>query len=444
MSQHRGTPAESLPRSGVHEVFCGVEALRQAGMDVLSLHIAEPTARPEPAVLEAMARALGEPFTYTSVHGLPAFNAALREKLEERNGIAAEPDWIFVCPGATQGMLAIERLLAYPGAQILLPSLHWPLHLQQALLAGFVPRFYDLGADFLPDPAAVAAAVTPWTRALFLNSPHNPTGAVYGRARLEALLEIARRHDLAVISDEAYEDFVYDGEHVSPAALERDLPPAERRVFSVFSFSKSHGLGTGRLGYVVAPNARAARALNVVQEVSIMAPTTLLQFAGEAAVRSAAGPARLRRAIRGNRDRVLKPLLGSGLLHTLPSGGWYTLLDLAGQDLPADRFAADLLECAGVAIVPAASFALRPRVDASGAVVAAPADPLTRRMARIAYSGPEAELAEGIRRIIEFMGVVGPSRNAAASAAHAVPAALAAPRLVAAVAGGAATGGRNP
>jgi len=372
--------------------------MERAGKSILPLHIAEPTNSPSPAVIAALHDALDKPFVYTSVHGLPEFAEAIIQKLKTVNGIEVPVDHIFVCPGASQGMLSLERMLASEGGEILLPSIHWPLHLQQALVAGFRPRFYPLVHDFQVDVNAVEAAATDDTRVLFLNSPHNPTGAVYSEDTLRDLLALARRRDWMIISDEAYEDFVYDGEHVSIASLERDVSPEQRRVYSVFTFSKSHALGTCRLGYIVAPNQEAADAFTIVQEASIMAPSTLIQIAGIAALGNTEEVAKTRQRIRENRELLL-PLVERGMLRTFPAGGWYTLIDLAPH--AGAPFAEQLLAETGVALVPADGFALRPKFH-EGQLISAEPDADVARLVRIAYSGHQADLKEGLRRLIEL------------------------------------------
>ena len=159
-----------------------------------------------------------------------------------------------VTPGSTEALIASMEIALHPGDDILLPEIYWPNYVQQTLLASARPVFYPLGAGYQPDVEGVRRAITPKTKAILINSPSNPTGAVIPEATLRALYAIAREHDLWIISDEAYEDIVFDATQVSPASFERDLPEEERRVFSLYTFSKSYAMTGFRLGYIAAPS----------------------------------------------------------------------------------------------------------------------------------------------------------------------------------------------
>lgn len=306
-------------------------------------------------------------------------------------------------------------MLATPGAEILVPSPHWPLHLQQCLLAGLRPRPYPLATDWSLDLEAVERAITPRTCAILLNSPGNPTGAVQTRSALSGLLDLARAHDLYILSDEAYEDFVYVGEHVSIAALERDLPPSARRVFSVFSFSKSHGMGTFRLGYVLTPNAATADALTEVQETSIMVPPTLTQRVALAALGCRDRVRALASNLAANRESM-RALVKAGLLRTLPAGGWYVLVDVSSSGLSGVDFAHSLLLEAGVAVVPAVGF-FRTAETTDDGYVARTTAPRGHEYVRLAFSGDREITARGIDRLVRHVEKLRARYGVAANAA---------------------------
>ena len=390
-----------IPPSCLHEVFNLVEAREAAtGRRCVRLHVGEPQFGPPAEVVEALVRAVREGRTqYGSVQGLLELRTALVAKLQARNGIRTSEDNVFVCPGSTQGLAAVMRSLAGPGAGILIPSIHWPIYLQQSIMSGLEPVFYPLDAGYRVDVDAVARAATPGVRVLLVNSPANPTGAILDARTRAALLELARSRGWMVISDEAYEDFVYDGDHGSMAALEQDCPEASRRVFSVFTFSKSHAMTGYRLGYIVTPNGEAAAALRAVQEASIVAPSTPVQVAGLGALGLDEGLRERCRQMRATRDRLLGPLVEDGLLEELPRGGWYALLNVARAGVEASRFAAALLDRHDVAVAPAAGFALRPvRSAADGRPTFAP-DPAASHLVRIAFCGDPADLERGIAHL---------------------------------------------
>ncbi|MGW1373906.1 pyridoxal phosphate-dependent aminotransferase [Streptomyces sp. NPDC002446] len=398
--------AGSIPSSCLHRIFRAAEAKEaEEGAEVVKLHVGDPYFDPSEDVAEAFIDAVRRGETkYTGVEGLPELRAAVVEKLRADNEVDSAVSRLLISPGSCQGLASLLQSLAEPGAEILLPELHWPVHLQQSLLAGFRPVLYSLGTDLRPDPETIAAAATPRTRVLLINSPANPTGAVLDRGEISALLELARARGWHVISDEAYEHFLYEREHLSVASLERDVPVDERIVHSVFSFSKSFAMTGYRLGYVALANDRAADVMKVSQEANIIGTSTPVQYAGIAALNSRADAAATnRKLVQRNRDVALPPLIQAGLLRELPAGGWYAMLDVGRTGLDAETFATRLLERKGVAVVPGNGFAMRPELDDRGRVRSYDYAPWARHLVRIAFCVDPAWLETGVRKIVEFV-----------------------------------------
>lgn len=398
--------AGSIPSSCLHGIFRAAEAReRQTGEEVVKLHVGEPYYTPTDDVAEAFVAAVRRGDTrYMGIEGHVDLREAIVEKLRVDNGIDTTASRVLVTPGSCQGLFSLLKTLAEPGAEILLPELHWPVHLQQALLAGFRPVLYPLGEDFRPDPEVIAAAATPRTKVLLINSPANPTGVVLDADEIGALLGLARGRGWHVISDEAYEHFCYEREHLSVASLERDLPVDERIVHSVFTFSKSFAMTGYRLGYVALANDRAADVMKVVQEANIIGTSTPVQHAGIAALKSRADAAATnRKAVQRNRDVALPALVQAGLLRELPAGGWYAMLDVAKTGLDAETFALRLLESKGVAVVPGNGFAMRPTLDDQGRIVSHDYAPWARSLIRIAFCVDPAQLETGVRLLLDFV-----------------------------------------
>ncbi|MER7080134.1 aspartate aminotransferase [Saccharopolyspora kobensis] len=402
--------AGSIPSSCLHSIFHAAERKEQeTGVGVVKLHVGDPYFSPSGNVADEFVAAVRRGDTkYTGPEGLPALRAAAVDKLREDNGVDSAVSRLLISPGSAQGLAALLQSLAEPGAEILLPELHWPVHLQQSLLAGFQPVLYPLGTGFRPDPERIAAAASPRTRVLLINSPANPTGVVLERAEIAALLELARSRGWHVISDEAYEHFCYEREHLSVASLERDVPVDERIVHSVFTFSKSFAMTGYRLGYVALANDRAADVMKVVQEANIIGTSTPVQHAGIAALSSRADAAATnRKLVQRNRDAVLPQLVQAGLLNELPAGGWYAMLDVARTGLDSEEFALRLLESKGVAVVAGNGFAMRPDVDERGHIRSHDFAPWARHLIRIAFCVDPAELETGVQRLLEFVGECG-------------------------------------
>jgi aspartate aminotransferase len=396
--------ASTIPSSELHRVFRDTEDReRVSGVPVTKLHVGEPYFTPPPEVAGALAQAVTRGSTsYTAVEGLLELRERLVAKLTGENGVDTEVSRVFVTPGSCQGLAALMQVVAETGMEILLPELHWPIHLQQALLAGLRPVFYPLGRDYRLDPESVLAAATPNTKVLLINSPANPTGAVLDAATLRSLLDMARGRGWQIISDEAYEHFVYEGEHVSTASLERDVPVSERIVHSVYTFSKSLAMTGYRLGYLSTADERTARAVRIVQEANLIAMSTPIQYAGLEALRLRQVVRENRAMVLANRDTALPALCDAGLLPKLPAGGWYAMLDVAPTGLTAEEFAGRLLETRNVAVVPGTGFALIPRLDARGRVMSAEPAPWSRHLIRIAMCVAPRVLRDGVGELLEF------------------------------------------
>jgi aspartate aminotransferase len=201
-------------------------------------------------VKTAMARAIADNHShYVQTTGIPRLRELIAAKLRSTNGIPVDDvEDVLVTNGGIHGLYILCRSLLEPGDEVLIPDPAWPPAAGNILAARGVPVGYKLheATGWQPDLDEVEAAITPRTRILYLNSPSNPTGGVLTRACLERLAAIAERHGLWVISDEAYEDVVFDGTHVSIASL----PGMYERTFPLYTFSKSYAMTGLRLGYI--------------------------------------------------------------------------------------------------------------------------------------------------------------------------------------------------
>jgi aspartate aminotransferase len=375
-SRERST---ALAASSLHQIH---RLVQERGGGTIALHVGEPHIRMPGPVAEAFARAIRDDQTrYTDAPGLPALRDAIAEHLAD-NG-APDPGHIFVTPGSCQAIAAVLQSMSADGAIAFLPEIHWPMHLQQVLLAGFRPRFLPMTPEALED------AYEPHVRVIIVNSPANPTGEVADDGTLAAIHAWAVRHRVLVISDEAYEDFVYEGTAPRLAAFDSALPEDERVVFSVHTFSKGFSMTGCRLGYVAAPSARRAELLCRVQEAVLIAPCTPVQYAGLAALRQRSHLPRHHDYVRATRDEVIPLLDRAGLLWASPAGGWYALLDLSSRAGDSGVFVLDLLDQAGVALAPGHGFL--------------PAGhPLARRVARLTLCAERETTVEGVRRLLAF------------------------------------------
>jgi aspartate aminotransferase len=372
------SPARRLadvPRSGIRA------AIETPAADVIDLASGDPSF-PTPAhISEAAAQAARSGQThYTHGRGEIRLREALARKLEVENELSGvDPGLdIVVTSGGLNGLAASFQALLDPGDEVLVPEPGFANYAAQVMLAGGRPSPVPLLPErqWSYDFEALARAVTTRTRILVVNSPSNPTGAVLARTELEALAEFAARHDLIVVSDEAYEELVYTGSHHSFAACEG----ARDRTVSVFSMSKTYAMTGWRVGYVVAPAALAAE-IAKVQEHLIGCPSSVSQAAAFAAVTGAKEPVfEMVAEYRRRRDLVVAGLQEAvGVTCVTPAGALYAFPHFAS--LGADPAAA-LLERARVQVVPGEAFGgnARPYV-------------------RLSFAGDTADLQKGLARI---------------------------------------------
>src|SRR5438105_10167081 len=373
-------PAES-EHSGIREI--GNEALRTPG--AIQLHVGQPNFNTPKHIGEAGKRAIDEGKTfYTHTQGLLSLRARLVAKLERVNGIRVTPDRIATAPGGVGAIAAVFASVLEPGHEVLLPDPGWPNTRIMLSWTGTRGVFYPCPAagGFLPDLDALERLITPRTKLLLINSPNNPTGAVYPRPVIERLIEVAQRHNLGLLSDECYDQILLDGDWTSPASL----APEDPRIASVFTFSKTYAMTGWRLGYV-AGSAELMDTVTKVLESNSSCVSTISQVAAEAALD---GPqdcvGEMVGAYRRRRDLVAGILQDAELLIARPTGAFYIMADVSPAGLPARELAFKLLREREVSVAPGTAFG-----QVAGQAV------------RISLASSDSDLEEGVRRLGEFV-----------------------------------------
>ena len=408
--------SQLIPFSPIRTMFRLADEMERAGGGpVYRLHVGDPDFAPPPAVVEATASALRAGKThYAPTAGVQELRVAIAEKARTRNGLKADTEQVIITPGSTQALFATLEILFGPGDEVLIPEIYWPNYVQEVLLLGGRPVFYPLGAGYQPELGALKGLITPRTRAIMINSPSNPTGAVFPEATLRAMYETARDHDLWVLSDEAYEDFVFSGTHISPGSFEASLPESERRVFTLFSFSKSYAMTGFRLGYVIAPTLYAATLLRKCQEPLVASAGMPIQWGALGALLDPirdAGVGTMRDAYRRRRAIALEILRPAGMADYTPEGAFYIMADTSATGMTGDEFAVALLKEERVAVAPGTGFAILPRFGADGSIQAEPSptgapeyptNPKASHRVRIAFCVSDEELKEGLARMVRF------------------------------------------
>lgn len=337
-------------------MYAKAAALEGEGRDLVHLELGKPHADTPAHIKEATIRALrAGNVHYSDLQGVPALRRALAGKLREANGLDVGPSDILVTNGLTHASFAAFLALLDPGDEAILLEPYYPQHVGKIELAGarVVTAKLDAARGFAIDAAAIEAAVTPRTRMIVLVNPVNPTGRVYTREELQALADVAIRHDLLVVSDEVYEEIVFDGNrHVSIASLDG---MAERTV-SMFAFTKSFAMDGWRLGYLAAPR----WAMPGLLKITANDATHVNTFIQAGALAAVTGPPEVLDGLvaedRHKRDLVVQRLNQMpGVTCALPEGTIYAFPDIRGTGLAAQVLADRLLAEAGV-VVEAGSF----------------------------------------------------------------------------------------
>ncbi len=329
-----GTPRGSLPSHAIDRIALGgivsvrdrLLELQAKGRPIMRLESGDPSFDIPVHVREALEKALRDGHThYTAGAGIPRLRQAALAKMREQNRIAVDGvGSVLVTNGAMHGLYITFRALVGPGDEVIIPDPTWTETADNVLLAGgtAVRCRLDPAGGYRYDPAAIEALVSERTRAIVVNSPHNPTGVVLDRETLAGILAVAERHDLFVVSDEAYEHVIFDGrEHVSPGAL----PGGEKRVISIFSLSKSFAMSGLRLGYLAVNDAQLCERMQKLLRCTINGVNSATQHAGAAALEGPpAATEEMNRVYENRRDVLLAGLRRTRHLEPLaPQGAFY-------------------------------------------------------------------------------------------------------------------------
>lgn len=379
--------AAHVPEVPVNQIREITEAAwRTPGAIVLS--IGEPGFPLPRHVLDAGMACLDRDETnYTPNAGIPALREAFAARFRERAGLDGSrigADRVYVVDGAQQGLHFVMSLLLSPGDEVLIPNPGYPTFAMTGRLLNAVPVRYPLypDHDFQPRIQDIEELITDRTRVLILNSPSNPLGAVLSEDLTRDLVDLARRRDLWIISDECYEAFTYDVPHVSPARFDSDVP-GEARVFTSLTLSKTYGLTGLRIGALVCPPG-LERTMNNVMEAIVSCVASPSQYAALAAL---TGPqdyvSEAHAHYRANRDSASAVLAAKGIPFLSAQGAFYLWADVShASDGDVRAWTRQFLGDSGVALAPGTAFGS-----------------IGEGWVRIALCGSQADLVEGVSRL---------------------------------------------
>lgn len=371
--------AAQLPPQGIRVIM---DLAWQIG-DCIHLEVGEPDFTTPTHIVEAAVEAARGGFhKYTPNAGISDLRQAIARKMAWYNGMVVAPEQVCIHPGAVAGIASVMMALVDPGDQILVPGLSWPNGEMNVRLMHGVPVPYSLEREngFLPDLAELERLVTSHTKALLINSPGNPTGAVFPEHVAQDLAEFCKRHDLWLISDEIYEQIVFDAPHVSPGRF------APERTITISGLSKAYAMTGWRLGYSVSPPEIAAVIVKL-QEPLFSCTNSLAQKAAVAALTGSQERVQvMRQAYQARRDLAVAVLREHGLYRYTPQGAFYIMVDVSAAGTDSNAVARQILQEERVAVAPGEAFG-----------------PNGRGLVRISLANSEANLREGLERIGRFL-----------------------------------------
>jgi aspartate aminotransferase/aminotransferase len=379
-----------IQRSPIRTIF---DSAGRIG-DAIHLEIGQPDFPIPPHVVEAAVQAARGAFTgYTANAGMWELREAVTVKLARVNKLHVKPQNVMITIGAMQAVFASMAVLLDPDDEILLPNPGYGNFVMASQVIHAVQKSYPTIADqgFVPDFDALEKLVTPRTKAMLVCSPSNPTGAVYSEETLRACLAFCQRHDLYLISDETYDELIFEGEHFSPACWDTD-----GRVISIYTVSKTYAMTGWRVGYAVASEV-IVNAMAKIQEPVVSCVNTVAQYASIAALLGPQDDAKDMLAhYRRRRDLAVRVAQENGLTVSYPHGAFYMLVDISSQPLSSTEFCQQLLECEHVAVAPGASFGS-----------------LCERYVRISLCASEEALSEGLARLARYLHATAPTAREA-------------------------------
>lgn len=357
---HLASRVKTLSASATLELNARVAELRAAGVDVISLGAGEPDFPTPPEAIAAASAFIAKGMVhYTHSNGLPELRAAAAESLSRSTGVGWTAEQVVVTCGAKEGMALALMALAGAGDEVLVPTPSWISYEPMVAIADarVVRLPCDEASQWKLQPGTLAAALTPRSRALVLNTPNNPTGSVYTQAELAALGRVLEGRDVVVVSDEIYSPFVYEGRHVSPAAI----PGLAGRTVVVNGVSKSHAMTGWRIGFLTGPQpiVEAVGKLKGHITSNAAAPS---QHAALAALRSGDGWSRLMAEAFARRRKAAVEALRRlpGVSVQAPAGAFYVFPRVdalyGGPVRGSHDFCRRLLDEARVAVVAGADF----------------------------------------------------------------------------------------
>jgi len=368
------------------EAAARARALEAQGRDIIHLEIGEPDFDTPENIREAAKRALDDGYThYGPPLGQPRLRGAIAHDASMRKRFPVDPANVVVTPGAKPIMYYAILALIEPGDEVIYPDPGFPIYESMTRFAGGTPVPVALREenDFRMDPAEIRAAVTPRTKLIIFNSPHNPTGSVLTEAEIRAIADVALENDITVLADEIYARGIYEGEHHSIAAL----PEMAERTIVLDGFSKAYAMTGWRLGYAILPSSL----VEPFSKLIINSVSCTSSFEQIAAVEALTGPQdsveQMVQEFRARRALIVDGLNAiPGFRCRMPAGAFYVFPNVAGTGMNGSELADKLLYDGGVCVLSGTAFG-KVGVD----------------HIRISYANSRENLSRALERIAEVV-----------------------------------------
>lgn len=374
--------SKGAPAWGVHTQG---RQMKEAGDDIILLTIGDPDFDTPEAVVDAAVASLRCGRThYTPLLGEESLRSAIAQHHGDVTGQTVQPENVIVVAGAQCGLYAAAMCTLEPGDQVVVLDPTYSTYPYVFGAAGAEAVFVSLRPErnFQVDPDDVAAAITERTKAILLNTPHNPTGAMVHRCEMEALTHLCQDHDLWMITDEVYATISFGQPHISACAF----PAMAERTITVSSLSKSHAMTGWRMGWAVAPKEIVAHMGNLFAGMLFGLPPFIQDAATQALTANRSNMDVMRNRYKARRDLVFEHLQDSPKISChLPEGGMYMMIDIRQTGMAAIDFGYQLLAQEKVALLPGDAFGS----GGTGHV-------------RLSLTEPEIRLAEACKRIARF------------------------------------------
>ncbi len=347
---------KSLKASSTVAFNSKAKALAQTGVDVVAMTAGEPDFQPPEHVLQAAHDAIDKGMTkYTAAEGTLELREAVAAKFKRENNLSYSAQQISVSTGGKQVLYNGFMAVLNPGDEVIVPAPYWVTYPAQVQLAGAVtvPIMTTAEQGFIPDLAVIEAAITSKTKVIVINSPSNPTGAVYPRELVKGIVELALKHDIWIFADDLYEHLIYEGEFTSAASFAPD------KTLIIHGASKAYALTGWRIGYGAGPS-ELIKAMNRLQGQVTSAANSVAQHAATVALnevdKTAAFIDMTKKAYKERRDVLVEGLNAMGLKTPKPQGAFYVMTDVSRIDENEIVAAEKMLEQAHVGVVPGTDF----------------------------------------------------------------------------------------